>query len=367
MQITASLLSISDTSKTEFNKPFGGTLGWPIPGAGDVMRRRRPYLDDSFALPSYDLQNALGWSLTRDSCDGRPPLMWVPFTRTEDEALFSTAAAVSYGCVASIHPTGFWDRRSKSIQVQAAEKYASSYTLGDRVSPWLASARPFRFALIHISERSRNARIADPRALWVEFFAPILGTFETLKEDHFPVATINDLQLARRISPETQVVVVPHEAEITEAQRAALEDFESAGGTVINLGADQGWHLQSEKPQLKRKLRDRFAAECAGPPIRVRGPAAMHAVFYQEPVSGRKVVCLVNDFGWFYCRRDAPETDGNPVPPSSCRDVVLEIPTGQVRRVFEAVTGVELSVRPENGQTVISVPEFPVMACVVIE
>ena len=34
MQITASLLQISDTSKTEFHKPFGGNLGWPIPGAG---------------------------------------------------------------------------------------------------------------------------------------------------------------------------------------------------------------------------------------------------------------------------------------------------------------------------------------------
>ena len=37
-----------------------------------------------------------------------------------------------------------------------------------------------------------NARIADPRALWVEFFAPVLGAFETLKEAHWPVATIND-------------------------------------------------------------------------------------------------------------------------------------------------------------------------------
>ncbi|NQT16106.1 MAG: hypothetical protein HQ582_25340, partial [Planctomycetes bacterium] len=68
MQITPALMKISDTSKTEFSKPFGGFLGWPIAGA------QRRYLDESFALPTYDMQNALGWSLTRDSCDGRPPL-----------------------------------------------------------------------------------------------------------------------------------------------------------------------------------------------------------------------------------------------------------------------------------------------------
>ncbi len=368
MQITASLLQISNTSKTEFNKPFGGALGWPIPGAGDLMSRRRPYLDDSFALPSYDLQNALGWSLTRDSCDGRPPLMWIPFTRTEEEALFSVAAAVSYGCIASVHPTGLWNRRSASIEMQATEKYASSYALGDRVSPWLASARPFRFALIHVSEQSRNARIADPRALWVEFFAPVLGVFEALKEDHVPVATINDFQLARGIPPETHVVILPHEQEITDSQRAALRDFESAGGTVMKLGTDKGWHLKRERPELKRKLREHLAAECAGPPIRVCGPAAMHAVFYREPVSQRRVVCLVNNFGWFHCKRDVSETDGSRAPPSPCKDVVLELSAGKtkVRRVFEAVTGVELSVRREDGKIVVPVPEFPVMACVVI-
>lgn len=367
MQITASLLEVSDTSKTEFNKPFGGTLGWPI-GADALIRRRRPYLDDSFALPSYDVQNALGWSLTRDSCDGRPPLMWIPFTRTEEEALFSAAAAVSYGCIASIHPTGLWNRRTKSIEMQATEKYASAYAMGDRVSPWLASARPLRYALIHVSGRSRNARIADPRALWVEFFCPVLGVFETLKEDHVPVATINGLQLAAGIPPETRVVILPHEEEITDSQRVALRGFESVGGTVMKLGADRGWHLKRDKPELKRKLRKRLNLECAPPPIRVRGPAAMHAVFYQEPVSKRKVVCLVNDFGWFHCTRDAPDAAGGPAPPP-CRDVVLELSAGpgQVRRVLEAVTGAELSVRRENGKVVVSIPEFSVMACVVIE
>jgi hypothetical protein len=183
------------------------------------------------------------------------------------------------------------------------------------------------------------------------------------------VATINDLQLARGIPPETHVVILPHEQEITDSHRAVLREFESAGGAVMKLGADKGWHLKREKPRLKRKLRERLAAQCGGPPVQVRGPAAMHAVFYQEPVSQRKVVCLVNNFGWFHCRRDVPETNASPVPPPACKDVVLEVPASEtkVRRVFEAVTGVELSVRRQKGKIVASVPEFPVMACVVIE
>jgi hypothetical protein len=94
----------------------------------------------------------------------------------------------------------------------------------------------------------------------------------------------------------------------------------------------------------------------------------MHAVFYQEPVSKRKVVCLVNNFGWFHCTRDVPETPGGPAPPP-CRDVVLELSAGpgQVRRALEAVTGAELSVPQENGKVVVSVPEFSITACVVIE
>jgi len=370
MQLTASLLQISDTSKTEFSKPFGGSLPPPGADAGvQAASRRRPYMDDSFALPAYDLQNALGWSFTRDSCDGRPPLMWIPFTKTEDEALFSTAAAVSYGCIASIHPTGLWSRQSPTIQASAAEIYKPCYALGERVSPHLATARPLRFALIHISERSRNARIADPRALWVEFFAPVLGAFETLKEAHWPVATINDLQLEQRIPAETRVVILPHAQEITDAQRSVLRDFESAGGTVVRLDTDGDWHGKAEKSQRKQDLLAKLTARIDSPPVRARGPAAMHAVFFQTVDSQKTVVCLVNGFGWFRSEREPSGTAANQNPPPPCSGVVIEVADSHrtVRRALEAVTGQELTVRRENGKTSILVPDFSVMACIAVD
>lgn len=370
MQITASLLQISDTSKTEFAKPFGGFLGSPTADTGiEAAGRRRPYMDDSFALPAYDLQNALGWSFTRDSCNGRPPLMWIPFTRTKEEAMFSTAASVSYGCIASIHPTGLWSRQSPSIQASAVEIYKPCYALGERVSPHLASTRPLRFALIHVSQRSRNARIADPRALWIEFFAPVLGAFETLKEAHWPVATINDLQLEQQIPAETRVVILPHGQGITDAQRSVLTEFESAGGTVVRLDTDRGWHLKTEKPQRKQDLLARITAAIESPPVQARGPAAMHAVFFQTPDSRKTVACLVNDFGWFRSEREPSVSAANLEPPPPCSGVVLEVADSNrtVRRAVEAVANRELTLRRESGKTTILVPDFPVMACVVVE
>jgi len=373
MQIGPELLHISDTSKTEFAKPFGGFLGGLADTGIEGKIRGRPFIDASYALPSYDLQSALGWSFTRDSCDGRPPLMWIPFTKSEQEAMFSAAAAVSYGCIASIHPTGIWTRPRKGGQAQgirtsALDIYKSSYALGEKVSPWLATARPLRFALIHVSHRSRDARIADPRALWVEFFAPVLGVFETLKEAHLPVATINDLQLDCGVPPETRLVVLPYADEITESQRSSLSRFEAAGGTILRMATGVGWHLKPEKPKLKRELIERIAGRPA-PPIQARGPAAMHAVFFRGQDARRTVACLVNDFGWFRSERGESEKPGSEKAPPPCSGVVLEIAAehAPVRRALDALTGKELPLRHENGTTTVMVPDFAVMACVVVE
>lgn len=368
MQITAPLLEISDTSKTEFNKPFGGPFTWPVV-EGQLARpdRRRPYLDETCVLPSYDLQNALGWSLTRDSCDGRPPLMWIPFTRTEQEATFSAAAAVSYGCIASIHPTGLWSRRD-GIQPQAAGIYRAAYELSGNVSPHLAHARPSQFALIHVSERARNARIDDPRALWTEFFAPILGIFEALKEAHIPVATINDLQLERNIPAETQILLLPHPTSLSDRQLAVVKTFQRQGGTAVRLGPVSGWHLRSDKSQLKRDLLEGLAARMAAAPLHVHGPPTMHAVYYRHTDSTKQVICLVNDFGWFRCEREPNPNQPWLLPPQSCRNVTVEIAATEQTNptAREAVTHTQLEIVRTGDKWTLAIPDFAVMACVVV-
>ena len=136
----------------------------------------------------------------------------------------------------------------------------------------------------------------------------------------------------------------------------------------MKLGKNEAWHLKSELPALQKGLLARLADEGAVPPLRVRGPAAMHAVFYREPVSGRSVVCLVNDFGWFQCSQEASEAGARLDSPPPCRGVVVEVTSGgKAERAMESVTGQTLSLRREGEKAAIAVPEFAVMACVVIE
>lgn len=368
MQITADLLAISDASKTEFSKPFGGH---PRPPAADAKgaHRRQGFMDATFAMPAYDIQNALGWSLTRDSCDGRPPLMWIPFTRTETKALYSAAASVAYGNIASVHPEGLRAPRSTEIHPGALRLYEPCYALGTKVSPFLAGARPMKFALIHVSARARDARIADPRALWLEFFAPILGAFEALKEKHIPVATINDAQLERGVPDETRVLILSSGSEFSGAQAEEVRKFESAGGTVIRLDPGAGWHLAARKNELKRGVVDAIGRASQRAPIRARGPAAMHAVFFQEPGSGRTVVCMVNAFGWFKSSREdtAGSDAGDEPPPCSGVTIELDMARAPIKRAFEAVSGTRLTPEEKAGRLVLAVPDFPVFACAVIE
>jgi hypothetical protein len=205
--------------------------------------------------------------------------------------------------------------------------------------------------------------------LWVEFFAPVLGAFEALKENHWPVATINDRQLRRAIPPETRVVILPHARELDDEERSVLVAFESGGGAVVRLDSDSGWHLKTDKPQRKRDLMARIDAAIPSPPIRARGPAAMHAVFHGEPTAEKNVVCLMNTFGWFRSEREPSEASKGWEAPPACSGVVVEVSgTGaRVKRAVEAVTGRELVVDHNERVARIRVPEFAVMACVVIE
>ncbi len=66
MQITPHLLEISDTSKTEFNKPFGGSLGDQIADTGiEINRRPRPFMDEQEYPASRKsvvcFANSFGW------------------------------------------------------------------------------------------------------------------------------------------------------------------------------------------------------------------------------------------------------------------------------------------------------------------
>ncbi|MGD8240291.1 MAG: hypothetical protein PVH68_17180, partial [Armatimonadota bacterium] len=199
--IDARLLEISDTSKTEFHKPFGQNAA--------VMRG-----EPDLAPPAFDDQVALGWSLVRDASGGRPPLMWIPFIRGERTALYSAAAAVTYGCIASMNVTL---RRMETDAPRSLELFSSSFAMGHKLSPYLAHARPIPWAALHISRRARDARYPDRKLMYREVFAPALGASEALKEAHLPWVTVTDSALAGDLRPTTKVLILPWPDELGNA------------------------------------------------------------------------------------------------------------------------------------------------------
>lgn len=338
-QLTADFLAIADTSKTEFNKPFGG---------GGAMLRRINLA--GFAPPAFDIQTALGWSLVRDSSGGRPPLMWIPHLRTEEDALRASAAAYSWGCVASM---------AVSDIAAAASLFSSSFANGARVSPALAGTRPYGWAAVHISERARNRRLNDMPGLWKDVIAPALGSFEALVREHVPVVTLNDRQVAGAIPDTTRVLVLASPDELTDAQQDALGKWTRTGGVVVRLEPGQDWHTADGKSSRMQALLAEVRARAGVPPVRINGPPHMHAVCFRHPQGKRFVVTLVNAWDDYEAENRSPKR-------APCKNVRITLD----RDFFPARTAIELLTDAElpasqKGQLAVDVPDFEINRCVV--
>lgn len=359
--MTDDFLAIADTSKTEFHKPFGGNLG-PMAGVAN------------FAAPTFDIQTALGWMWTRDSSEGRPPLMWIPFIRGEKEALYSSAAAYSYGCIASLHLKVYNRRTKGTVSVKELKGlFRSSFERGKLVSPWLAHTRPYPWAALHISETVRNARLDDKQALWRDVYAPVLGVFEALKEAHLPVVTVTDRHLSEGLAADSKILILPWPDALTDEQKTAVSRHEARGVTVIRLPETRSWHLADKKPGLKNKLVEQVRKTASPPLVRVTGPDRMHAVVLRGMSGKRLVVTLMNSWGWYRSHRqhapDAPTSIDNarePDPVTECT-ISLDPALGEPTRVLEAVTGEELTLAPVKGVPQVAVPAFQINRCVVVE
>ncbi|MEW6358776.1 MAG: hypothetical protein AB1696_20745 [Planctomycetota bacterium] len=349
--ISADLPAISPVSGTEYHKPFG-----------DRTTAMKDEAD--FAEPAWDDQLALGWSVVRDCSAGRPPHMWIPFIRTERESLSSAAAAVTYGCVAAMNVP---IRDPQEDGAKWKPVFASTFAMGDKVSPYLKHARPIPWAALHISERSRNARLADMKQMWREVFSPALGVCQALKEAHVPWVTVSDQALAEGLPTDTKVLILPWSDELTEKERTTVATFEKAGGVVVRLDPKAGWNTTAKKAELMKAMSETIGQKAPAPPIRITGPKAMHAVCYRRPDGKRLAICLTNTWGWFRPTRE-PDPKANasaPPPPCTSVTVTFDKSLGAPRRVVEAIAGADL--KPENDGMSFRVPDFQINACVVAE
>ncbi|MBM3500629.1 MAG: hypothetical protein FJX74_18385 [Armatimonadetes bacterium] len=338
-QLTADFLAIADSSKTEFKKQFGG----------NARQHRSAAELPGFSPPSFDIQTALGWSLVRDSCDGRPPLMWIPRVKSERDALRASAAAYSYGCVASM-----------AIEDISGAKalFGSTFANGAKVSSALDKVRPYGWAAIHISERARNRRMNDEAGLWKDVIAPAIGAFESMVRAHLPVVTINDRQLANGLPDETRVLILASPDEVTEGQSAAIARWRQKGGVVLRLATGQDWYTAAGRTTRMSALLADVSAAAGRPPVQVSGPATMHAAYYRHPQDERFVVALTN--AW-----DNYEDPEGAAPPP-CTGVTIELDPAlfPAATATEMLTGERLAMTRTENTTAAKVPSFEINRCV---
>jgi hypothetical protein len=309
--------------------------------------------------------------------------MWIPDIRVEQEARYSSAAAVTYGCIASMAFRGrnyarVDGKRVPQVPEDDTALFKSSYEISQKVSPHLAHAIPYGWAAVHISDAARNRRLNSTELMWKDIFSPVLGVVRTLKEEHLPWITVNDKNLAEgRLSIETKVLVLPWSEELTPAQEKTVAKLTGKGVAIIRIDISAPWHLESKLPQLMDDVRRRIDAEAGSPPIRIRGPKHMHAVYYQNPEDGTFVVALCNDWGWFRSIRAAngeePEDDPrffNNVPEiEPCENVMLEWDNSFPNSVsvLEPISGKALPVGGSSGTRYVSLSDFQIQSMVVVK
>lgn len=346
--MTGRLFRIADSMKTEFNLPVRhpSTEIFPLPP------EMKPYEPDA--------KIALGYTLARDACDGRPAHIWTHGLPDEDSAVYAAAGIMTHGSIANL------DVNEATIP---NPMFKPAFALGDRVSPHLAGARPVRWAALHYSELARDRYILQPQEAWRQVLYPLYGAYQTLLRQHLPVGILTDSQLEERRLDGYQVLFLPAPDALTPAMQEAVAQFEARGGTVVRQRPEWQWHDPAGgQEQAAARFLEALAPIRATAPYQVQGgPLRMHAVGFRKPGTAPLVVAMANDFSWVSTGRKH-DKEAKPTLPPPCRDVAIVMPAGvRPRSVAEAVTGQKLSLADESGRIVIRVPEFQAMALVVIE
>ncbi len=348
--MTNRLFRIADSMKTEFSLPARA-------GAMSIFS-----YDPTMKLPEKDAKLALGYTLARDACDGRPAHVWTHGLLDEASTLYAVAGVVTHGCIANL------DIPENTIPNMM---FRAAYELGDKVSPHFAGTVPVRWAAIHYSEYARDKHATDPIAMWKQVLYPVYGAYLALLRAHLPVGIITDSQLEEGLLNGYEVLFLPAPDDLAEPMRAAVERFEAGGGLVVRQQPSWQWHdPQGGQGEAIAAFMAAIGAPAASPPLQVTGgPEKLHAVAFRSPDGRRLTVSLANDFSWVYTGR-RPETEDLSEylqTPPPCQSVKVRLhgvePVGPV---LEAVSGTELEFARTDVGVEIPVPDFEYMAVLAV-
>jgi len=370
-EMTTRLARVADSPKNEYRLALSPRLG-----------KRVFDKNPDVARPEDHVRQAVGWTVLRDSAEGRPPYIWVSGVPNTDHARGAAGSLLTFGCIANmdVDEQSLLGKQPPHPGKTPLVALEAAFELGHDTSPYLAAARPLRWAAVHFAEQARNAREDGYRAAWEEVLWPLVGAFQALSEDGLPVGIVNDHQLERGELAGYRVLGLPDPSKLTAGQQQAVAAFKASGGTVIENDPAWAWADTAGQAAAFAAFRARISSKlAAAAPVRVTGgPPGRYAVSYRN--DGRLVVAVTNDFSWVQITKrngGLPEDEINePAPPAAGVRVTWRkghglpetwdgLPFPRLRAV-EAVTGTTLPIERLTRGYRVSLPRFDFMALLVV-
>jgi hypothetical protein len=287
-EMTTRLVGVADSAKNEYRLALNkGLSSGAFTGT------------DAVDPPEDHVRQAVGWTVLRDSADGRPPRIWVSGVPNEDHAQGAAGSILAFGCIANMdvdEPTLVPPHEIAAEGKTPAPALRAAFKLGRDVSSHLAAAQPVRWAAVHFPEIARNAR-EDAKAAWKEVLWPMVGGFQALSEDGLPVGIVNDEQLAGDGLAGYRVLFLPDPDGLSVAQQQAVASFLSRGGVVVENNTAWAWSDPSARDAAFAAFRAAIQQRLTSAPVRVTGrPHGSYGVPYRS--GNRLVVAVTNDFSW---------------------------------------------------------------------
>jgi hypothetical protein len=369
--MTTRLARIADSPKNEY-----------LLALRDRFNKRVFKNNADLAVPPGHVRQALGWTVLRDSADGRPPHVWAPGLPNTDHAQAFAASLLTFGCIANmdVDEQSLLGAKAPTEGKTPLDALKKAFALGKTASPHLAHANLLRWAAIHFGERNRNAREANYRRAWQEVLWPLVGAYQVLTEDGLPVGIVNDHQLEQSALDGHLLLVLPNSGpdDLTDGQQRAINAFEAGSGVVIRNKPEWAWSDPDGTDAAAAALRAAIRPHLATAPVQVTGgPTGRYAISYRR--RGRLVVAVTNDFSWVQTTQpgDVPPKINPPAPPAVGVHVTWrkghglpQIPGGTPRRhrleATEVISGEPLTVEELDRGYRVTLPTFSFMALLVV-
>jgi len=369
---THRLWRIADAMKSEFNLPTR------------TGNNRIFSADKSLALPEADARLALGYTIARDACAGRPPHIWTHGIGDATSMRYATAGMLTHGAVANLN------NLEEGIPDQ--ELFGPAVEMGNRVAPAFAGTRPLRWAAVHFSELARDHYLPDEAAAWKQVLFPVHGAFTALLRAHLPVGIVTDSQLEQGRLDGYRVLFLPAPAHLTGPMRQSVAAFKERGGLVVEQQPAWQWHRPGDGMEKSSSaFLSALDAHAAHAPVRASGgPKNMHMAAFQTPDGKRLTVSLANDFSWIqtdtHVKKKSKSVESRPPvndvegqnqsaigsgprqepPPCTGVQITVRLP-GKPIGVKDMVTGQELKpiLLPDGFR--LDLPDFDCLCVVAIE